>query len=449
VLITVESLRTDHVGAYGGRSPARPEVPVTPQVDDFARGAVVYDDAHAVTSWTLAAHASLFTGLYPTAHQTTGPRDRLDASYPTLAEVLREHGYQTVGIVSGPYLRRPHGLDQGFEIYDDGIASPTNRVAHDDVTNPRMETALRRFVEDGRDPDRPFFLFAYFWDPHFDYLPPPPYYEMFVGPDAEPIDVTRFDTSETIHPGITSGELAYVLAQYAGELRWTDEHLGRFFELLREHDLWRNTVIILTADHGEEFFDHGSKGHKNNVFAETVKVPLIVKYANQSEGRRDVRVVSQIDVLPTILELAGLEATFPHHGRSLLQPDPGRDRPIFYELLSVRYYRRPDGTPESRVESWMGARRGDYKLVWSRRRSGPPPAQLSPPSYQLFNVKQDPAERNDLAAEEAERRAELEEVFRDGIGRARRDASRYRRGGTAQLAPEELEQLRELGYLDG
>jgi len=137
VVVTVESLRTDHVGVYGGRSRSRPDVPVTPNLDAFAREAVVYDDAQAPTSWTLASHASIFTGLYPTAHQTIRPRDRLDDSYTTFAEVLRDRGYQTVGIVSGPYLRTAHNLNQGFELYHDDIAAPSAAESHDDVTKPR------------------------------------------------------------------------------------------------------------------------------------------------------------------------------------------------------------------------------------------------------------------------------------------------------------------------
>jgi arylsulfatase A-like enzyme len=442
VLITLESLRTDHVGVYGGASRSRPEVPVTPAIDAFARQATLYEDAHTVTSWTLPSHASLFTGLYPTAHQTDGPIDRLDDSYPTLAEALAERGYQTAGVVSGPYLRRTHNLQQGFQLYDDSISSLTNGLAHADVTNPRMEAGLRRFIDEERDVERPFLLFAYFWDPHFDFLPPAPYDQMFVGPDCEPIDMTGFDRNPAIHPGMRPGQLAYLLSQYAGELRWTDDHVGRLFRLLADRGLWDDTLVILTADHGEEFFDHGEKGHKNNVYAETVRVPLIIKYPKQESGRREARLASLVDVVPTVLDVTGDAASFPVEGRSLREAPASADRPIYYELLSAWYYRGPDGSTFSRSQRWYGVREGDFKLVWSE-----PDPEGEGRSYELFNVRDDPGERVDLSAGEPERSRALERSFGEGMERARRAAKLYRRGGEATLTEEEKESLRALGYL--
>jgi len=434
VLIVLESLRTDHIGAYGGHSRSRPEIPVTPAIDAFAARATVYEDAHAVTSWTLASHASLFTGLYPTGHQTDGPMDRLDDSYPTLAEALARRGYQTAGVVSGPYLRRTHNLSQGFEIYDDSIASPRNDLAHDDVTNPRMEAALHRFIEAQRDPRRPFFLFAYFWDPHYDFLPPPPYDRSFVGERDVPIDGRHFESNPAIHAQMPPAQLDYLLAQYAGELRWTDDHLARFFWLLEERGLWDDTLIILTADHGEEFFDHGEKGHKHNLYTETVHVPLIIKFPGQREGRRDARLVSLVDLAPTILEVCGAPPIEPMHGRSLLDAPPSAPRSIYFELLSIWY----QGGQEAQHERWYGIREGDDKLVW---RSDGAPAEL-------YDVRRDPGERQDARAERPRRAAELRERFESAMQGARRDAARYRRGGPATLSEEDLQRLRELGYLD-
>jgi len=443
VLITVESLRVDHVGVYGGRSRSKPEVPVTPEIDEFAGAAVVYGDAHAVTSWTLASHASLFTGLYPSGHRTDGPLDRLDESVPTVADVLAAHGYQTAGVVSGPYLRRNHNLHQGFEQWEDSIASLTNTLAHDDVTNPLMGEALARFIDAERDPQRPFFLFAYFWDPHYDFLPPPPYDTMFVGPDSEPIDLERFDTSETIHAGITPGEMSYLYSQYAGELRWTDHHVGRLLRHLKERGLWENTLVILTADHGEEFFDHGEKGHKNNIHAETIHVPLIVKFPGQVEGRRDDRLVSHVDVLPTILDVTRTPVSFPIHGVSLNQPPPPDGRSILFELLSVWYLQNDRGERFSRDWRWRGVRRGDFKLVW--KEEGGDGGDVT---ARLFDVRADPRELTDLASRSPDERWALSRSFEEGMRRVEEDAKRYPSGGQASLTPDEIERLRALGYLE-
>jgi arylsulfatase A-like enzyme len=442
VLVTLESLRTDRVGAQGGASAGRSDLSPTPHLDEFAAGATLYPDAHSVTSWTLAAHASLFTGLYPSGHQTTGALDRLDDSYPTLAEALAERGYQTAAVVSGPYLRRTHNLSQGFELYDDSIASITSRLAHDDVTSPAMLESLRRFLDEQRDPRRPFFLFAYFWDPHYDYLPPPPWDTAFVPPGAEPFDARGFDTNAAIHAGMDARRLDWLRAQYEGEIRWTDEHLGRLFALLRERGLFDAALVAVTADHGEEFFDHGEKGHKNNLYAETVHVPLIVKYPGQREARRDPRLASLVDVLPTLLEAAGAAAPFPVDGRSLREPQPDPARAVLYELETSRYYGAAGGSVSARHGRWRALRRGEVKLV-EREVEGEGGV-----ARRLFRVGSDPTERDDLAAGEPERVAELARELEAAVARAQAGAEGRRRGGEAELTEAERAQLEALGYFE-
>jgi arylsulfatase A-like enzyme len=441
VLITLESLRTDQVGAYGGRSATRPEVPITPHLDAFAAEAVRFDDAHAVSSWTLTAHASLFTGLYPSAHRAVRPLDRLSDSYPTIAEALAAAGYQTAGVVSGPYLRRAHNLSQGFELWDDEIASPADATSHDDVTNPAMEASLARFLASQRDASRPFFLFAYFWDPHYDYLPPPPDDSMFLGPDAQPFDLSDFETNPAIYAGLPPAKLAYLLSQYAGEIRATDEALGRFFTRLKQQGLWENTAILITADHGEEFFEHGEKGHKNNLYAETIRVPLLLKLPQSAGGRVDRRLASQVDVLPTLLELAGVTADFPHQGRSLLEPDPPATRAIFFDLLSIWYYRRLDGSQFDVTQNWRGVREGDWKLVWREGGQGAP-------LRALYEEARDPADRADVSAAGGSRIPALEALYQAQQRNSDAIAASHPAGGPAKLSPAELESLRALGYVD-
>jgi arylsulfatase A-like enzyme len=304
-----------------------------------------------------------------------------------------------------------------------------------------MEAGLRRFIEQERDPDRPFLLFAYFWDPHFDYIPPAPYDEMFAPEDAQRIDISGFDTNPSIHAGLPDGAKHWILAEYDGELRWTDAHLGRLFALLRERGLWDDTLVIVTADHGEEFFDHGDKGHKNNLYAETVHVPLIVKYPGQREGRRDDRLVSLVDVAPTVFDVTGIEVDPPLHGRSLRAPDPDPDRAILYELRQVDYYRGPDGAPFAREGRWGAVRRGDDKLIWHEA------AGTQERTIEVYDVRRDPVEARPLA-DPGDRRQALLDAWEQGMARVRKDGTRYEPGGAAQLTREEQDQLRALGYLD-
>lgn len=433
VLITLESLRTDHLEVLGGPRPT------APHLDALGRDAVVYEDAHAVTSWTLASHASIFTGLYPTAHRTTGPKSRLHDSYTTLAEILSENGYQSAGVASGPYLTTTYNLHQGFEIYDDSPAEAVDLDAHGDVTNPQMESLLEKFLNQQRDPTRPFFLFAYYWDPHYDYIPPPPYDEMFVDDECETIRVTEYEATNEVHARIRPGQLRFVISQYDGEIRWTDESVGKLFRLLKQKRLWEDTAVIVTSDHGEEFFEHGHKGHKHNLYAETVRVPLIVKYPRGKPRGRDARLVSLVDLFPTILDLAGVTSPVPYQGQTLIGPPRDPERAIYYELLSIFFFPRPGKRGMTKqVEEWFAMRQGDYKLISVPSRH----------SIELYDVRKDPEEKLDLAAVETARVQELLEALDRWQSRTQDLFRGPTQGDEAELDPEELERLRSLGYLD-
>jgi arylsulfatase A-like enzyme len=429
VLITIESLRTDHVGCYGGARPT------TPALDALAQEGMLYERAHSVTSWTLASHASLFTGLYPSVHRADRPLSRLDEHHQTLAELLAGAGYQCGGVVSGPYLRRPHGLQQGFSFWDERPSSLDMTESHDNVTSPAMLEGLERFLA-RVDPDRPFFLFAYFWDPHFDYLPPAPYDRTFVEPTDEPIDLHDYEAEEPVHAGIRPEQLAYVRSQYDGEIRWTDEHLARLFARLRERGAWDDTLVIVTADHGEGFFEHGAKGHKHDVYEESVHVPLIVKYPGAGPRGRDDRLVSLVDVLPTVLDVTGTADPVARAGRSLLAPpEPGRA--VFLELLELWYIHQP-GQPEAQEErTWFSVLSGNHKLVFVPREE----------RRELYDLASDPRETHDLAASEPERaQALMQELERWRVGELER-AREYRSGVRAELGADELARLRALGYV--
>lgn len=445
VLITIESLRSDHLAALGGASPTRPALEVMPVLEALSRESTLYADAHSVTSWTLASHASLFTGLYPEAHRCEGPRDRLDDSLPTLAEILRDAGYQTAGIVGGPYLRSLHNLNQGFEFFADDPAAPTPGLAHADSNNPALESAWRDFFARERDRDRPLFLFVYFWDPHYDFIPPPPYDRLFVPPDARAIDARSFEINPAIHAGLPPEQLRWILAQYAGELRWTDLHLGHLFDALRREGLWEEALIVVTADHGEEFFDHGAKGHKNNLHAETVHVPLWIKYPGQREAQRDDEPTSLVDVMPTVLDWLGLRGDRLQQGVSLRDPAARAERGILQSLLRPQFRADPAGGVVIEAgERWEALRRGRFKLI--RRR----PEGQGAAEFRLYDIADDPREQRDLAAQQPQRVAELDAELDRSRQRAlaEAEAQGYRAAQEAQLSASDLDRLRELGYLE-
>lgn len=449
ILLTVESLRADHIGCYGY------ERDTTPHLDALAMEGVLFERAHSVTSWTLASHASIFTGLYPSAHRTIGPKDKLGDAYVTLAEELSKCGYQTAGVVSGTYLQQYYNLHQGFEYYDTDPVRAPNTPAEEDVTNKQMQEAMFKFLREHRDTKRPFFLFGYYWDPHHLYIPPAPFDEMFVPPGAKEPKTIQFHPLFQLGKHLTEANLAHVVAQYDGEIRCTDEYLGRLFALLRELDLWENTAIIVTADHGEEFYDHGRNSHKNNLYQESIHVPLVIKPPGKAEPRRDSRLVNLIDLYPTVLDFAGCKASQPHSGHSLLDGTPDADRPVFFELKTIwTFNRKSTGEEWQEVQLWTAVRQGDYKLIHINDISKPGTvlsgvAGSAGPGerWELYDLAADPAEKSPLGVEHEEIVGRLQAEMERWSADMKSMSKLWQAGGQAQLSEEEESRLRGLGYL--
>jgi len=435
VLVTIESLRADHVGAYG-----YPRA-TTPSLDALAGEATVYENAASVTSWTLPSHASIFTGLYPAAHGVVAYDHRLDDSQTTLAEVLRDAGYQTAAVVSGPFLRSIHNLDQGFELYDQSVTHPDgNRAAHADVTNPAVERIVESFLRRGRDGERPFFLFLYLWDVHYDYIPPPPYDTIFVPDRARRVDLRDYEISSLVTADSPQAELDYVVAEYDGEIAATDALLGRLFGVLKELGLWDDTAIVVTADHGEEFFEHGHKGHRNSLYGESLHVPLIVKLPGQRLAGRRAETVSLIDLFPTILGIARVEETPYHHGRSLIEPHEGERRPLFFELKTEWEGSDPTTGERGMVSDlWLAVRDGDYKLILERNDG----------RRELYDLVADPDEQAPLDSDPGKQFPDLDREIGEFLESMKTDSKRWSRSAPIELSPEDEKRLRSLGYLGG
>jgi arylsulfatase A-like enzyme len=431
ILISLESIRADHVGAYGYWRDT------TPALDRLASEGILFEQAYAATSWTLPSHATLMTGLDPTAHGVTQPRHRLSGGHQTVAEVLAASGYQTAAIVSGPYLRRRAHLDQGFELYDETPVTPPEASAAADVTNPRMQAAIERFFAEQRDPERPFFLFLYFWDPHHQYLPPAPHDETFIPEDAVAPESVRFDPGFRLHRDISLPEVAHLMALYDGEIRATDDLLARLWRRLEELGLWNNTAIVVTADHGEEFFDHGLLSHKNHLFEEAVRVPLVVRPPGGVPALRDPRPVGHVDVFPTLLALADVPSEAQVSGISLLEA--GERPPVFLDLESEWWFDEPGGERRHVSRHFRAVRRGRFKLM--ELDDGTRIHRV------LVDLDADPAERSPRDATGDPEAAELLELL---DARQQRSAARALppdpEAGAAFSESEE-EQLRALGYL--
>ena len=299
LLISIDTLRADHLGSYGYPRPT------SPRLDQLAREGARFETAVAPTSWTLPSHMSLLTGLDPLLTGVYVDTRSLPRGTDTLALRLAKLGYATGGVVSGGYLNAKWGFARGFDYYDDFSVGKRHFGADkQEITSPHILQLANRWLDQWqqRDSRRPFFLFLHFYDVHYDFNPPPPYDTMF-DPDYQgTLTGLDFDTNPALKPGLPQRDLEHLLALYDGEIRHLDDHLGRFFDSLAERGVFDNTIVAVTSDHGEEFGEHGRFGHRETLYDEVLLIPLIVRFpAKIAPGTVVREQVRLIDVGPTLL----------------------------------------------------------------------------------------------------------------------------------------------------
>jgi arylsulfatase A-like enzyme len=441
VLISVDTLRPDHLGCYGY------ERATSPRMDRLAAEGVLFESAISSTSWTLPAHAALFTGLADSVHGCYETDRRLADDRVTLAERLAGLDYATVGFFAGPYLHPVFGLAQGFGDYVDctsyadlslqSIAASggvededIDRASHRDITNPRVLAAVEDWL--GAHEGGPFFMFIHLWDVHFDFVPPPPYDTMF-DPDYEgSITSENFIFNDEIHADMAPRDLEHIVALYDGEIAWTDEHIGRIVDLVDGRG--EETIIVLLSDHGEEFFEHGAKGHRHALYDELIRIPLIIRFPGHvPAGHRIKAQARMIDVMPTLLEMIDASLEDDVMGQSLLPAMIGES--LRGDTLAVS-----ELTTLGR--SWRAFRRPHQKVILN----------LDTKGIALYDLLADPGEQSPL--QDFGSTPDLVASLRADTKRGNRWLANYRSANpitvAAPVVPERVaRQLRSLGYLGG
>jgi len=434
IIVCVDALRADHVSAYGyGRS-------TTPNMDGVAAAGVLFEQATAQSNWTVPATASLLTGVYPSDHGA-GIRgrvrflDRVAAPDPiaeevkTLSESLRALGLRTGLFSANPFLYG--SFKRGFDV------AQVDRVDATSLT----DAAVRWLRED---PSARTFLYLQYMDTHHPLQPPEPYYSRFVVPDGGPRgpEHERWPSGQQLDleaPAFRSYR-AHKLALYDGALSFVDAEIGRLLATLRELRMDDDALIVVTSDHGEEFWDHAEvesrlggdprgirgMGHGHSMFQELLRVPLIVRTPGAKGPRRNPCAVRHIDVAPTVLDLLGQGVPPEMRGRSLrafLERETApRACPVLPQIAESPAY-----GPNSRSITW-----NQTKLV--TRKDG---VRL------LFDLRRDPAEREDLSSAKPQLADRLYEELQRHIR-----GERPRRGQAAPAYdPETAQQLKALGYV--
>ncbi|MBI4830813.1 MAG: sulfatase [Candidatus Lindowbacteria bacterium] len=386
LLIVLDTTRWDHLSCYGYHEKT------TPAIDKLAEEGVRYEYALSPSSWTLPAHASLFTGALPTHHGAHFMSEGgiqfgvlrlkpLDSRLPTLAEELGKAGYRTLGVVSTPMLSSSLGVSRGFEYYydwniEEGEFHRCDRSA--DETTAEAIRLLRKFHTPSD--TAPLFLFLNYYDPHNPYHAPQPW-----GNPKAPGEI--FDIQSPRYVDILKGsrdlkkeEQSVLLPEYDAEITFMDSQIGALLEEMKRLGLYDSTLIIVTADHGESFGEHRLLSHGLSLYEDLVRVPLIIKYPKKDKKGGIVKTpVSIMGIMPTILEYIG-------------QPVPETvdngavsDR----RQLLITELHRNDGAVKLYGKRFdkheRAAYEGDYKWIWN-----------SNGKHELYNILKDPGESNNL-----------------------------------------------------
>jgi arylsulfatase A-like enzyme len=462
VLIVMDTTRADRL------SPYRYARPTTPYLDQMARDGIVFEQCHAAAPWTFPSHASLFTGLHLAQHKVDWPHRRLDDRFVTLAELTRNRGYETAGFSNNAWISRALNFHQGFDDFEESwdrerltaklavrsIPAKVARMlggsfAHSaDLTN----RDIRRWLDHIRNPNRPFFIFINYMEPHFVYEPPQPYRDRFLRASYRHAEETfgrPFPKLISLPPPMrfTETQIGFLSDLYDGEIAYLDSKIGEFMRDLAQRKLLENTLVIVLADHGDSIGEHDLFQHQYSVYETLLHVPLIMRYPRKlGMGRRIADPVSLIDIVPTAIELLGfdareLESTLP--GKSLLgMMESGRpaDRSILAEYTAPAHrlekLRARNQPAEERyytrnLRAWY---RGRFKFIWA-----------SDGEHELYDLEEDPRELRNLIAERPQLARAMEKSLHRYLARLH-----YSYGSLEEVSPLDeahLERLRGLGYL--
>jgi arylsulfatase A-like enzyme len=451
ILISIDSLRPDHVGCYGyGRN-------TSPTMDLLAREGALFETAVSSTSWTLPAHAALLTSLPDRVHGCMDDLKWLDGTRTTLAEALKAAGYRTAGFFSGPYLHPSFGFSQGFESYHDctsyskrsveliksgglindkigQLSMDLMNLSHEDITNPIVLADVKSWLE--KRPEGPFFLFIHLWDVHYDYVAPPPYDTLFDPTYKGPVNGRNVLRLYKKPAEWTDADVEHLKALYDGEIRFADDTIGQILSEVDRHGLKEKSILAVTSDHGEAFYEHGLQGHRWTLHEEELRIPLILRYPRSiPAGRRLKDPVGIIDIAPTLLDLAGLPPLPNAMGRSLTpllsgSPAPLPAEPVISEL----------SVPANRIHNFS-IRFPDRKIIFD----------LSSRQCFVFDLAKDPGESSPLPEDKSPfKMQEIDVLYKATAEKLQQAATGLPMPGerdTPPISKMTEDQLRSLGYL--
>lgn len=438
VIVSIDTLRADVLGTYGGRAK-------TPRIDAVAGDAVVFETHITAAPTTLASHTSLFTGTHPHTHGIPRNDYIVPEEHLMLPEAFAEAGFQTAAFLGAVPIGSHSEFTQGFEHIDEhfdrhrkqGEVEQTQRDA------PAVTDAVLAWLDAGRDADRPMFLFVHYFDVHAPYVAPPKYRALYDLDKARAYQGTMGHLKKVrawLARGLPKGktEAAVLKELYLSGVSWVDFELGRMLDGLDAAGLLDDTLLIITSDHGETFDSHEETfDHGYSVYDETVRTPLILRFPKgEHAGERVSRAVSNVDIVPTLLEVFGLSWSSDIEGRSLIpviegDPDKGGPRPVFSEATKSKV-QASEGWTNGPMDK--AVRTDSAKLIVR-------PALDD--AQEVYDLSADPGEVTNLAGRDDAREAELRSEL--DAWRAEANPAATHRDSSARRKAE----LQALGYLGG
>lgn len=418
ILISVDTLRADHLGCYGYQRGTSPEI------DRWAAAGTVFADATAAGPWTVPSHMSMLTGVYTRTHGMDGWEQSLPEDVETLASHLQARGFATAGIVNVSLLSQKRSFDRGFQ----------NFTVVPEAKEPRgaTKTILSGAIPWLREHRQgPFFLFLHFYDVHSDFNPLPKFRKQFErmyngGVDGSTLQL-RWYRKTAPDPPWTAVDARHLIDLYDAGIRQFDEHIAELFDVLRNELFLEDTLVLLTSDHGEEFLEHGDILHGRTLHQELVRVPLIAVGPGVPAGKVVAGSASHVDLMPTALSLLGLPLPAAVEGVDLStgwddSPRWDPERPVFAE--ADKWLKQEAGNYRRMI------RRGKYTLHYDRL-SG---------AKAVYDIEADPFELNDLSASQPALVAALWAELESFMSTERQVES------SIELSPEDMQELEDLGY---
>lgn len=396
ILITIDTLRRDHLPCYGYR------LNTAPNISSLARESIKFNDAISQSSWTLPALASIMTGMYPHRHRAVKPSTPIDKRMTMLAEYIKKSGYKTAGFVSHIFASEKYGFNKGFSTFDSSNAKDSEwRTTSENITNLGINWLKKT--------NKKFFLWLHYFDPHDEYI----FYKS--------IDFKYTNTINENENLIFSGWNDYpnpyleycnknkekYISLYDGEIFNTDYYIGEFISFLKKHKYLRNTIIVLTSDHGESFNSYGLYGHDNFLYSDLINVPLII-YIPKVKHEVITNVCETKDIMPTILDLLDIE-----------KPEYLNNN-LLSEKRDLAFSDVENKNPNRKVAIINNS----WKLIYTVKER----------LFELYDLKEDPGEMNNLAKSNPPVVDTLKKVLLDTME-------------IIELDEETFKRLKSLGYI--